>query len=139
MPMPVRILLLALALFPAGCRTRWTVESRDTPVHVWLMSPELAQTGTPIRAEVRVGPHVAIDGPVRFPRQTPNVILPALYMPASTQRVTAVIDGGRLSAEAMVSVGGPTWILVRVTSTGVTIQRTGAEPTCPPPGTFLGR
>jgi hypothetical protein len=134
--LPALPLLALAALVAAGCRTSWTVENRDTPVHVWLTSPELAATGGTIRALVYVGSHKAVDGPVTFPRGVENVVLAPLRMPSGNKRVSVVVDGGRLSTATDVDVVGPTWIRATVTSRGIAIDRAGAPFTAPRESSF---
>lgn len=130
-PFVLPLAVAALAVLLGGCRTTWTVENRDTPVHVWLAAPELTQTGGTVRALVYVGAHKAIDGPVTFPRGVAYVKLAPLRMAAGSKRVSVVIDGGRLSTSAQVEVRGTTWIRATVLPQAVTIERSGAEFTAP--------
>lgn len=136
MPTFLRAVLVLSVLAAGGCRTTWTVENRDTPVHVWLASPELARTGGTVRALVYVDDRKAVDGPVTFPQGVVNVKLAPLRMPAGSKRVSVVIDGGRLSAAAQVEVRGPTWIRATLSQRGIAIDRSGTEFTCPPSRSF---
>lgn len=132
-----RLLPLALlALVLGGCRTTWSIESRDTPVHVWLTSTQLAACGGMIQARVTVGPHVAVDGPVRFLPGVPNVKLAPLRMAAGTKRVDVSIDGGRLKRCVSVGVSGATWIRITIGERSVQVEQSGREFTCPREGGF---
>ncbi|MDJ0974975.1 MAG: hypothetical protein QNJ98_10985, partial [Planctomycetota bacterium] len=115
------LLLLTLVAGP-GCQTTWGVENRETPVHVWITAPGLAQQGGTLQALVYVGAEKVVEGPVRFPQGVPTIMLPTAYVRAGDRLVSAVIDGGRLVAREEVEIEGEGWVQIVVGPNGVGIN-----------------
>lgn len=120
--LPLGLLLATALLLPAACAHDFTVENRETPVHVWLTAPDLANTGGTLDALIYVGAEKAIEGPVRFPPGVLHVALPTLYVTSGDRVVSAVLEGGAISATDEVDIDGETWIQVTVQRRGVTIR-----------------
>jgi hypothetical protein len=121
------VLLAALAL--AGCRSGdYTVESRETPVHVWVSAPEVGARGGQVDLLVYVGGVKAVEGPVCFPRGVCHVALPTVYVPSCPTTVTAVVRGDPAPTTKDVQIGGESWIQVVVSGGRLEIRHTGNEP-----------
>ncbi len=118
-------------LLAAGCRHPYSLENRDTPVHVWLTAPEAAARGDTVEFLVYVGDKKAIEGPVRFPPGVPNVIIPAVYLRAGPHTVSVVVGRGRASARREIEVAGETWLRVTLAGNGVRVDRSSSEPPAP--------
>lgn len=140
--------LLVLGLAPVllgACSHSWSVENRETPVHVWLTAPELAAQGGMVDLEVRVGNRVAVDGPVQFPCGIQNVVLPTVHLPAGSHPVTVTVRGGTLFppggpprvARGQTMACGETWVRVTMTRAGVSTSCSGEEPTAPQCGVLF--
>jgi len=63
-----------------GCTGDFTVERRESPVHVWLSVPGLAASGGQLHADVTLGPYGVVRDIVTFPRGVPTVELPTVYV-----------------------------------------------------------
>jgi len=109
---PFRLLTVLAALLVAACATTAEVEGQETRVNVWLTVPSLAENGGRIDALIYVGPYKVVEGPVDFPKGTPTVNLPPLFIGAGRRDVSAVLAGGRFSAREAVTVARESWIRV---------------------------
>jgi hypothetical protein len=127
----VATLLLGLAV--TACAHDYDVENRDTPVHVWLSAPDLGPEGGRVNALIYVGSEKAVEGPVRFPPGVAHVKLPTLFMTTGDKTVSAVIQGGALSATDEVEIEGESWVQVVVRRGSVEIVFREEEPA---PGDF---
>jgi len=113
------------------------VESRETPVHVWLAVPAFACRGGTIDASIRIAGETAVSGPIRFPRGVTDVILPTLYQRCGEKkRVEVVIDGGRIKTCASFPLRGETWVRVVVRERTAGVEIGGQTPISPKSSSF---
>ena len=122
----VGMVLVGLAV--AACAHDYDVENRDTPVHVWLSAPDLGAESRVVNALIYVGSEKAVEGPVRFPPGVAHVRLPTLFMTTGDKTVSAVIQGGALSATDEVEIEGESWVQVVVRQRSVEIVFREEEP-----------
>jgi hypothetical protein len=131
-PRPPRRLASALAgllaLVTAACAHDFTVENRETPVHVWLSAPDLGQAGGTIDALIYVGARKVVQGPVTFPPGTTHVSLPTVHVPTCPTTASAVLRGGALTAPRQIRVVGESWVQVVVRGDTVTIEYFREQP-----------
>ena len=121
--------VLLLLVFCVACaNSTFDVENRQTPVHVWLTIPELAETGGTIGALVYVGAEKVVEGPIRYPRGIGSVRLPTVYVTAGQKRVSAVFRNGALSANTNINVQAETWVQITIRGRQVLIQQLNAPP-----------
>ena len=126
-PSALLLLLVVGAAAVAACAHDFTLENRETPVHVWLSAPELgAQGGGEVDVLIYVGAEKVVEGPVRVPPGVGHVVLPTVYVTAGKKTVSAVVRGGTSSATRDVGVAGETWVQIVVRKRTVTIG-SGAE------------
>lgn len=123
------LLVLAALVTATGCRNDFSVEQRETPVHVWLHAPDLAPAGGTVNALIYVGSEKVVEGPVRFPPGVLNVEFPTVFMPAGANKtVSVVLNGGEISATDRVNVSGDTWVQISVRGRRIEIKGYGREP-----------
>lgn len=120
--------VLVLAGCASACTHSYDVERRETRVNVWLTVPELAEQGGRIDALIYVGPYKVVQGPVIFPKGTPTVNLPPLYIRGGRRDVAAVLDGGRYSVRESVDVRGECWVQVILRNGRLTIAEDDEQP-----------
>ena len=106
------ILLLALAAPACGGRSTWEVENRETQVNCWLTAPDSCAQAHDLDALIYIGPYKVVQGPVEFPKGTPTVNLPPVYIRAGCYDVAAVIDGGRYSVREQITISKESWVQV---------------------------
>jgi len=128
---PLPVLLLAAALLAPACAHDFTVENRETPVHVWLTAPDLVATGGTIDVLIYVGSEKVVQGPVRFPAGVGHIVLPTVYLTAGPKVVSAVVRGGTASTTKTVPVAGETWLHVVVQGRTVTVNSYNGQPISP--------
>ncbi|MDJ0523205.1 MAG: hypothetical protein QNJ90_14135 [Planctomycetota bacterium] len=126
--MPRTLLTVLSLLLLAACSTTAEVEGQQTRVNVWLTVPSLAENGGRIEALVYVGPYKVVEGPVDFPKGTPTVNLPPLFIGAGSREVSAVLGGGRFSARESVSIERESWIQIVLTGNSVRIDFDDEQP-----------
>ena len=124
----VPVLLAACA---GACAHDYRVESRDTPVHVWLTAPDLKEQAHTVDVLIYVGAEKVVQGPVRFPPGVGHVVLPTVYVTAGNQNVSAVVRGGTTSGTTVVGVTGETWVQITVRGRAVTIVGYDGQPVVP--------
>lgn len=112
----------------SGCGTTFDLERRETPVHVWLTVPAYARTGGVVEADITVGPYRVVQGPVTFPRGTPTVALPSLYIRAGGYTVSARLQGGQVRASQVVGIEGESWIQIVVSGRSASIEVLEEQP-----------
>jgi len=135
----IRLLpLLSLAVFAAlsglvssSCAHDYTLENRETPVHVWLSAPDLLERGGTVDVLIYVGAEKVVQGPVRFAAGVGHVVLPTVYVTAGRKTVSAVVRGGTASATTKIGVEGETWVQVVVRGRSVTIGSGEQAPVAP--------
>lgn len=124
-------LLLLLASSAASCAHDYTLENRETPVHVWLSAPELGARGGSLDVLIYVGAEKVVQGPVRFPPGVGHVVLPTVYVTAGKKVVSAVVQGGTSSATAWAGVEAETWVQIVVRGREVKITSGDQAPIAP--------
>jgi hypothetical protein len=117
----------AFACLPA-CTHTFDVERRETPVHVWLTIPALAERGGQVDALIYVGPYKVVQGTVNFPQGVPTVDLPTLFVRPGPRPVSAVLDRGRASGRETVTIEGESWIQIVVRGSAVSIRASDEQP-----------
>ena len=120
--------LLIGAVLLCACKHDFTVEDRETPVHVWLTAPDLGKTGGRIDALVYVGPHKVVEGPVEFRAGVPTVALPTVFLNVGDVTVSAVFAGGSIAATGSIEVEGESWVQVVVRGRTARILHSETEP-----------
>ncbi|MFV1959736.1 MAG: hypothetical protein ACC662_10035, partial [Planctomycetota bacterium] len=130
-PGPLSLLLLA------SCAPSFSVENRETPVHVLLAVPEFACEGGLIDASIRIDGRTVVSGPIRFPRGVTDVILPTLYLrDGEGKSVEAVLDGGRIRTRASFPLRGETWVRIVVRRQAARVEVSGQTPISPKSSSF---
>jgi hypothetical protein len=123
------LLLLALAAVGAlACAHDFTLENRETPVHVWLSAPDLQVAGGEVDVLIYVGAEKVVEGPVRFPPGVASIVLPTVFVTAGKKTVSAVVRGGTSSATREVGVPGEMWVQILVRGRTVTISSSSQAP-----------
>ena len=133
--MPHRVLargLVVLAVFTGSCSTRFDVERRETPVHVWLGMPGLAAGGGQVGADIAVGPYRVVQDVVTFPRGVPTVELPTVYVREGAYVVAVRLREPGLAVQQAIEVEGETWVQITVAGRSVSISTQEEQPD--PPG-----
>jgi hypothetical protein len=115
-------------LLLAACSHDFTLENRETPVHVWLTAPDLARTGGRVDALVYVGAIKVVEGPVQFRPGVPTVALPTVFLNVGQVVVSAVIAGGSISATSRVEIEGESWVQIVVSGRGARILHSETQP-----------
>ena len=130
--MKAPVLLAAIVLLASaclgGCSHDYTVERRDTPVHVWLSAPELAAQGGTLHALIYVAGSKIVDGPVTFAPGHATVALPTAHVRAGPAPVSAVLGDGAISVSDRIEIEGESWIQVTVRGKGATIRASEDQP-----------
>lgn len=121
-------LALAGATLGACGSHPYRVEEREVPVHVWLTAPQLAEQGGTVQALVYVGPMKVVEGPVRFEPGKPTVALPTAYVRAGTLSVSAVLEGGALSATQQLDVTQESWVQITLRGRTLTLGSSETQP-----------
>lgn len=124
------LLLLALLglLGLPGCAATYSLEDRDTPVHVWISAPGLAAQGGRLPALVYVGGQKAVDGEIAFQPGLPTVVLPSLTVKSGPVRVSAVLFDGATSVQDDIEVEGECWVQVVVRGTSAVLFVSEQQP-----------
>lgn len=125
---PLPLLVLAAALALPACAHDFTVENRETPVHVWLTAPDLVAQGGTIDVLIYVGSEKVIQGPVHFPAGVGHIVLPTVYVTAGPTVVSAVVRGGTAGTTKTVPVAGETWLHVVVQGRTVLVNSYNGQP-----------
>ena len=126
------LLLAGCGVLAAACAHDFTLENRETPVHVWLSAPELtARGGGEVDVLIYVGAEKVVQGPVRFPPGVGHVVLPTVHVTAGKKTVSAVVRGGTSSATTDIGVAGETWVQIVVRERTVTIGSGEQAPIAP--------
>ncbi len=123
-----RALCLLAVLTVSACTSTSEVEGRETRVNVWLTVPHLAKEGGTIEALIYVGPYKVVEGPVDFPKGSPTVNLPPLFIGAGPRDVSAVLAGGRFSARDAVTIEGESWIRITLLDGSLDIDLEDEQP-----------
>lgn len=121
-------LLLPAVLWLAGCSATYSLEDRDTPVHVWISAPDVAARGGRLPALVYVGGQKAVDGEIAFQPQLPTVVLPSLTVKSGPVRVSAVLFDGATSVQEDIEVEGECWVQVVVRGSSAVIFASEQQP-----------
>lgn len=122
------LLLLALAAPACGGRSTWEVENRETQLNCWLTVPHLAENGGRIDALIYVGPYKVVQGPVVFPKGSPTVNLPPIFIRAGRYDVAAVLDGGRFSVREQIDIVRESWVQVALCDGRIRIEYDDKQP-----------
>lgn len=122
------ILLLGLSLFAPACAHDYTVENRDTPVHVWITAPDFDAKGGTFTALVYVGGQKAVEGPITFEPGKPTVALPSIHLRTGTVPVSAVLFDGAVSVTENVGIEQESWVQIVVRGKTATIRATEEQP-----------
>jgi hypothetical protein len=121
--------VLALAaVATVGCGHTFEVEGRQTRMNIWLTAPTLCERGESIDAVIYVGPYKVVDGPVSFPKGINVVILPPVYVRQGNHKVTAVLGGGKFSAEQTIGVQREGWLDITLRDRVLNIVHSETEP-----------
>ncbi len=117
-PARLRAALLLLGLLAplglASCAGTYSLEDRETPVHVWITAPDVAAQGGTLPALVYVAGVKAVDGPITFQPGLPTVVLPTVSVKSGPVRISAVFLDGATSVQDDVEVEGECWVQVVV-------------------------
>lgn len=103
---------LLVLLFAPACTTDFGVENRETPTHVWITAPALAERGGSVQALVYVGSKKVVEGPVQFSKGVPTINLPIAYVRTGDTLVSVVIDRGRMSVREEIEIEGEGWVQI---------------------------
>jgi hypothetical protein len=125
------VLLLGVVLgplFACGCAHDYTLEERETPIHVWITAPELAERGETVSALVYVGGQKVVEGPITFQPGKPTVVLPSVTARAGTVRASAVLFDGSVSSQATIGVEGEAWVQILVRGRTASIRSFEEQP-----------
>jgi hypothetical protein len=131
--LPLTRLVAALGLLLAlpCCASDYLVESRLTPVHVWLSAPELAAAGGSVDALIYVGSEKVVEGPVAFPAGVSTVTFPTIHVNGGERLVQVVLAGGTITASQPVVVSRETWVHVTLTRGVARIASDDEQPLIP--------
>jgi len=122
------IVLACIALVGGSCAHDYGIENRQTPVHVWITAPGLAEEGGSLDALVYLGPLKVVEGPVTFPQGVPTVNLPTVYARVGEMECSAVLGGGAITARETVDIEGESWVQIIVTGRSATIRHSEIQP-----------
>lgn len=122
------LLLLGLALLASACAHDYSVENRDTPVHVWITAPDLAASGGTLTALVYVGGQKAVEGPITFAPGKPTVALPSVHLRSGTVPISAVLFDGAVSETENASIEQESWVQIIVRGKTASIRVTEEQP-----------
>jgi hypothetical protein len=125
-------LLVAATALGAGCSTRFDVERRETPVHIWLSIPGLATSGGQVDADIAMGPYRVVRDVVTFPRGVPTVELPTVYAREGAYVMAVRLARSGIAVQQTVEIEGESWIQIVVTGQSVEIDVDDNQPE--PPG-----
>lgn len=120
--------LLAGLLALAGCAGTYSLEDRDTPVHVWITAPDVAAAGGTLPALVYVGGQKVVDGTIAFQPGLPTVVLPSVTAKTGPTRVSAVLFDGATSVQEDIEVEGECWVQVVVRGSSAVLFTSEQQP-----------
>ena len=111
-----------------GCTGDFTVERRESPVHVWLSVPGLAASGGQLHADVTLGPYGVVRDIVTFPRGVPTVELPTVYVRDGAYVAAVRLREAGVAVQQAVEVEGETWVTITVDGRAVRIATEEMQP-----------
>ena len=107
-------LLVTTACLAGSCASDFTLENREVPIHVWLSAPGFANGGGTMHSRIYIGRSRSVDDVVRFPKGSPTVNLPSVYLRTGPKTVTAEFGRGQIRVRKQVEVEGECWIQITV-------------------------
>ncbi|MGE0193215.1 MAG: hypothetical protein AB7T63_14365 [Planctomycetota bacterium] len=111
-----------------GCSSDFTVERRESPVHVWLSVPGRAVAGGQVHAEVSLGPYGVVRDVVSFPRGVPTVELPTVYVRDGAYIAAVRLRELGVAVQQAIEVEGETWVTITVDGRSVRIATEETQP-----------
>ncbi len=120
--------LLVTASLVGACASDFTLENREVPIHVWLSAPGFANDGGSMHARIYVDRSRSVDDVVRFPKGSPTVNLPSVYLRTGPKTVTAEFGRGQIRVQKQVEVEGECWIQITVAGQEASILMFDEQP-----------